>query len=196
MESENRQEIRFCGAGGQGIIRAAIVLAEAAGVYDGKYVCQTQSYGPESRGGLCKSDIVISNTEIDYPKASKPYYILTMNQASCDAYFPDLKPSGLLMVDETLVKKVPTGRVVAVPFTYIARNQVGSEVSSNMVALGTFCYLSGIVSMDGLESALMERVPNGTREINLKALKAGIEAAKKIDVSTLPQFVSDDDEVI
>lgn len=175
---------------------AASVLAEAAGVYEGKHVCQTQSYGPEARGGLCKSDIVISNQEIDYPKASKPSYLLTMNQASCDAYFADLKPSGLLIVDETLVKRVPTGRVVAVPFTHIARHQVGKEMASNMVALGTFCYLSGIVSLDSLEKALMKRVPNGTREINLKALKAGIEEAKKIDVGALPQFVSNDDEVI
>jgi 2-oxoglutarate ferredoxin oxidoreductase subunit gamma len=196
MEKEYRQEIRFCGSGGQGIIMAAIVLAEAAGVYDGKYVCQTQSYGPEARGGTCKADVVISSMEIDYPKASRPSLLLAMNQASCDTYFLDLKPAGLLVVDNTLVKKVPTGRVAAIPFTQIARQIIGREMASNMVALGAFGYLCKAVSMEGLESALMDRVPEGTQELNLKALRAGIEAAKELDLCALPQFVGDDDDVV
>ena len=196
MEKEYRQEIRFCGSGGQGIIMAAIVLAEAAGVYDGKYVCQTQSYGPEARGGTCKADVVISSMEIDYPKASSPSLLLAMNQASCDTYFLDLKPAGLLVVDNTLVREVPTGRVAAIPFTQIARQIIGSEMASNMVALGAFGYLCKAVSMEGLESALMDRVPEGTKELNLKALRAGIEAAKELDLCALPQFIGDDDDVV
>jgi 2-oxoglutarate ferredoxin oxidoreductase subunit gamma len=196
MEKEYRQEIRFCGSGGQGIIMAAIVLAEAAGVYDGKYVCQTQSYGPEARGGTCKADVVISSMEIDYPKASRPSLLLAMNQASCDTYFLDLKPAGLLVVDNTLVREVPTGRVAAIPFTQIARQIIGREMASNMVALGALGYLCKAVSMESLESALMDRVPEGTQELNLKALRAGIEAAKKLDLCTLPQFVGDDNDAV
>ena len=196
MEKEYRQEIRFCGSGGQGIIMAAIVLAEAAGVYDGKHVCQTQSYGPEARGGTCKADVVISSMEIDYPKASSPSLLLAMNQTSCDTYFLDLKPAGLLVVDNTLVREVPTGRVAAIPFTQIARQIIGSEMASNMVALGAFGYLCKAVSMEGLELALMDRVPEGTKELNLKALRAGIEAAKELDLCALPQFVGDDDDVV
>ena len=196
MEKEYRREIRFCGSGGQGIIMAAIVLAEAAGVYDGKHVCQTQSYGPEARGGTCKADVVISSMEIDYPKASRPSLLLAMNQASCDTYFLDLKPAGLLVVDNTLVREVPTGRVAAIPFTQIARQIIGREMASNMVALGAFGYLCKAVSMEGLELALMDRVPEGTKELNLKALRAGIEAAKELDLCALPQFVGDDDDVV
>jgi len=196
MEKEYRQEIRFCGSGGQGIIMAAIVLAEAAGVYDGKHVCQTQSYGPEARGGTCKADVVISSMEIDYPKASSPSLLLAMNQTSCDTYFLDLKPAGLLVVDNTLVREVPTGRVAAIPFTQIARQIIGSEMASNMVALGAFGYLCKAVSMEGLESALMDRVPEGTKELNLKALRAGIEAAKELDLCALPQFIGDDDDAV
>ncbi|MEI8173153.1 MAG: 2-oxoacid:acceptor oxidoreductase family protein [Deltaproteobacteria bacterium] len=196
MEKEYRQEIRLCGSGGQGIIMAAIVLAEAAGVYDGKHVCQTQSYGPEARGGTCKADVVISSKEIDYPKASRPSLLLAMNQASCDTYFPDLKPAGLLIVDNTLVRKVPIGRVAAIPFTQIARQNIGREMASNMVALGAFGYLCKAVSMEGLESALMDRVPEGTKDLNLKALRAGVEAAKELDLRALPKFVGDDDEVM
>lgn len=193
-EQDYRNEIRFCGSGGQGIIMAAIILAEAAGVYDGKYVCQTQSYGPEARGGTCKADVVISNQEIDYPKASRPTLLLAMNQASCDKYFLDLKPTGLLIVDTTFVKKVPTGRVAALPFTRIARQKIGNELTSNMVALGAFGHLCKTVTMQSIEDALMARVPKGTEDLNLKALRAGMDAAKQLDLCTLPQLVREDDE--
>jgi len=194
IEQDYRNEIRFCGSGGQGIIMAAIILAEAAGVYDGKYVCQTQSYGPEARGGTCKADVVISNQEIDYPKASRPTLLLAMNQASCDKYFLDLKPTGLLIVDTTFVKKVPTGRVAALPFTRIARQTIGNELTSNMVALGAFGHLCKTVTMQSIEDALMARVPKGTEDLNLKALRAGMDAAKQLDLCTLPQLVREDDE--
>lgn len=196
MEKEYRQEIRLCGSGGQGIIMAAIVLAEAAGVYDGNHVCQTQSYGPEARGGTCKADVVISSMEIDYPKASRPSLLLAMNQASCDTYFLDMNPAGLLVVDNTFVRKVPTGRVAAIPFTQIARQKIGREMTSNMVALGAFSFLCKAVSMEALESALMDRVPEGTQELNLKALRAGIKAAKELDLCALAQFVGDDDDIV
>lgn len=194
IQRNDRNEIRFCGSGGQGIIMAAIVLAEAAGVYDGKYVCQTQSYGPEARGGTCKADVVISSKEIDYPKASRPALLLAMNQASCDRYFLELNPTGLLIVDTTFVKKVPTGRVAALPFTRIARQKIGNEVASNMVALGAFGHLCQTVSLKSLEDALMARVPKGTGELNLLALRAGMEAAKQLDLCTLPRHVREDEE--
>jgi len=194
IQRDDRNEIRFCGSGGQGIIMAAIVLAEAAGVYDGKHVCQTQSYGPEARGGTCKADVVISSREIDYPKASQPALLLAMNQASCDRYFLELNPAGLLIVDSTFVKKIPTGRVAALPFTRIARQKVGNEVTSNMVALGAFGHLCRTVSMKSLEDALMARVPKGTGELNLQALRAGMEAAKQLDLCALPRNIREDEE--
>ena len=190
----NRHEIRFCGSGGQGIITAAIILAEAAGIHEGKHVSQTQSYGPESRGGTCKAEVVISSGEIDYPKASRPDILLAMNQSSCETYFPDLKPDGLLIVDASLVEKVPTSRVVSIPFTRIARQQLGNEVVATIVALGSVGYLCGDISVESLEKALLARVPEGTEEINLRALRAGIEAARKFDLYSLPNTTGDDEE--
>lgn len=189
-----RQEIRFCGSGGQGIITAAIILAEAAGIYDGKHVSQTQSYGPEARGGTCKAEVIIADGEIDYPKASRPDILLSMNQSSCETYFPDLKPDGLLIVDASLVEKVPTGRVVSIPFTRIARQQLGNEVVATMVALGAVGYLCKDVSLESLGKALVARVPKGTEEINLRALRAGIEAARRFDLYSLPKTVREDEE--
>ena len=193
--AEERYEVRLSGSGGQGIIMAAIVLAEAAGVYDERFVCQSQSYGPEARGGTSKAEVIISNQTIDYPKAIKPDLLLSMNQEACDTYFPDLKTEGLLVVDSTLVHQVPTNRVAAIPFTQIARKEIGKEMVANMVALGAVGVLSQIISSNNLEQALMARVPKGTEEINRKALHAGIEAAKKIDLKNLPLSAIEKEEI-
>lgn len=182
---EERYEIRLSGSGGQGIIMMAIVLAEAAGVYDEKVVCQSQSYGPEARGGSSKAEVIISRQTIDYPKVIKPDLLMAMNQESCDTYFQYLKTQGLLVVDSTLVHQIPTNHVAAIPFTQIARNDIGDEMVANMVALGAVGVLSQIISLHSLEQALMARVPEGTGEINIKALHAGIKAAKEIDLKNL-----------
>jgi 2-oxoglutarate ferredoxin oxidoreductase subunit gamma len=174
-----RFEIRLAGSGGQGLIIAGIILAEAAGIYDGKAVCQTQSYGPEARGGASKAEVVISDAEIDYPKAIKPDLLLAMNQKSCDTYFFDLKPNGTLIVDATFVKQLPTTKAIPIPFTQIARTQVGKEMAANIVALGALATLTRVVSLNGLEAAVLRRVPPSTEDLNRKALEAGISAAKQ-----------------
>ncbi len=193
-KEQERYEIRFSGSGGQGIILAAIVMAEAAGVYGKKYACQTQSYGPEARGGTSQADVVIAWRPIHYPKAMKLDLLLAMNQASCDAYLPDLKQNGLLVVDSTLVGQIPTGRAVAIPITDIARKDVGRELVANMVALGAVGQLTNIVSLESLKAALTSKVPKGTEEMNLKALRCGIQAAKKIDLNALPKTITPDEE--
>ena len=174
-----RYEIRLSGSGGQGLIIAGIILAEAAGIYDGKFVCQTQSYGPEARGGASKAEVVISDEEIDYPEAVKLDLLLAMNQASCDHYYPDLKPEGILIVDSTFVTQIPTPRVFQIPFTRMAREKFNREVVANIIALGALTQLSPIVSPKAMESAVLKRVPRGTEKLNQDALKAGISAAKR-----------------
>ena len=172
-----RYEIRLAGSGGQGLILAGIILAEAAGVYDGKFVCQTQSYGPEARGGASKAEVVISDAAIDYPKAISPDVLLAMNQKSLEAFGSDLKPGGLLLVDADLVKEAPASRVLALPFTRIAR-EAGSAMAANIVALGALAQLTGAVSLASLTAAVLARVPQGTEDLNRRALAAGIAAAK------------------
>lgn len=197
MKNDERYEIRFSGSGGQGIITAAVVMADGVGAFDNKHVCQTQSYGPEARGGKSKAEVVISNAPIDYPKALRVDLLLAMNQAACDAYFSDIKDDGLLVVDADLVQQLPTSRSVSIPFTRIAKEQIGRELVANMVALGAVGYLSGQVSLEGLEKALLSRVPKGTEKMNSDALHAGIEEAKKIDLDSLPRSVMSewDDEL-
>jgi len=156
-----------------------IILAEAIGIYDGKYVAQTQSYGPEARGGSSKAEVVVSDEEIDYPKAMRLDLLLAMNQKSCDEFYPDLNPDGLLIVDSTFVTQVPTPKAFQVPFTRIAREKFKREVVANIIALGALSQLAPIVSSKAIESAVLARVPKGTEKLNRDALKAGMSAAKR-----------------
>jgi len=189
-----RFEIRLCGSGGQGIILASIILAEAAGIIDGYNVSQTQSYGPEARGGRCKAEVVISSKPIDYPKALQLDMMLAMNQASCDAYCYDFKPNGLLLVDSGLVDQVPTSRVVALPFTSIAREMAGMDLVANIVALGALGHFCPLLSHKSLEAALSARVPQETIKINRKALQAGNKAAGKFNLDSLPRSITPEEE--
>ncbi|WPD21361.1 MAG: 2-oxoacid:acceptor oxidoreductase family protein [Candidatus Electrothrix scaldis] len=193
--SPKRYEIRFSGSGGQGIITLAVIFAEAVGVYSDKHVCQTQSYGPEARGGKSKAEVVISNAPIDYPKALGLDLLLAMNQTACDAYFFDLKNDGILVIDKGLVGQSPTSRVVALPFTQIAREEIGKEMTANMVALGAVGLLSGLVDPGLLEKALLARIPPRTEEINLAAFRRGVEEAEKIQLAALPKSVISDELV-
>ncbi len=187
-----RFEVRLSGSGGQGIIVAGIILAEAAGIYEGKEVCQTQAYGPEARGGASQADVVISDTEIDYPKAIQPDVLLAMNQKACDTYARDLKPGGLVLVDSTLVHDLPSKNVVALPFTQIARQEVGKEMVANIVALGALAKISGVVSVANLEKAVLARVPPGTEELNRRALAAGAAAAAQYVRTRVLKFLEEE----
>lgn len=175
----SRYEIRLAGSGGQGLILAGVILAEAAGIYDGKFVCQTQSYGPAARGGASKAEVVISDAEIDYPKAIRPDVLLALNQASLDKYLGDLKPGGVLLVDADLVREVQVEGAVTIPFTHLAR-ELGKEMMANIVALGALATITQAVSAEGLKQAVLARVPPQTRELNQKALEAGMAAAEEL----------------
>jgi 2-oxoglutarate ferredoxin oxidoreductase subunit gamma len=176
-----RFDIRLSGSGGQGLILMGIILAEAIGIYDGKYVAQTQSYGPEARGGSSKAEVVVSDQEIDYPKALKLDLLLAMNQKSCDDYYMDLKPKGILVVDSTFVNQVPIPRAYQIPFTRIARDKFKREMVANIIALGAISKLTPIVSARAIEAAILARVPKGTEKLNRDALRAGISSAKKVE---------------
>jgi len=174
---KERYEVRLAGSGGQGLVLGGVILAEAA-IFDGKNAAQTQSYGPESRGGASKSEVIISDTEIDYPKATVIDLMLLFTAAAAEKYLPDAPKDCLIVADEDLVSvPVPKG-VIQVPITRIAREKVGREFVANIVALGLLNELAGIVTPKSLEKAVLGRVPKGTEELNKKALKLGIGAAK------------------
>jgi 2-oxoglutarate ferredoxin oxidoreductase subunit gamma len=170
-----RYEVRLSGAGGQGLLLIGKVLAEAAAVYDGKNATQSQSYGPEARGGASKSEVIISDEEIDYPKATDIDFLLCLTQESCDKYVCDLKPGGTLLLDTTFVTTSPEGdyKVFKAPITNRAKETLGSTTVANVVALGMISALTSVVSSESIESAILARVPKGTEDLNLNAYRLG-----------------------
>ena len=174
-----RYELRFSGAGGQGLILAGVIMAEAASIYDGKQAVQSQSYGPEARGGASKSEVIVSDGPIDYPKATVVDALLALTQEACDKYSHDLKDGGVLLIDSDLVKTQPAGNfdVVSFPIINTAKNEVGREIVANIVALGAMVALTGVVTRESAEKAVLSRVPEAFLELNKKAFNMGYEKA-------------------
>lgn len=174
-----RIEIRLAGTGGQGLILAGVILAEAA-VRDGRHVVQSQSYGPEARGGASRAEVIISDEEIFYPKVLVADILLCMSQMACDRYGALLKKRGLLILDDTEVDQAPTTYAVRVPITQLAQEKTGRAITANIVALGLLVGLTGVVSREALEAAVRARAPKGTEELNMRALQVGFEEAARV----------------
>ena len=173
-----RTEFRLSGSGGQGLLLAGIVLSEAA-ILDDKNVVQTQSYGPEARGGSSKAEVVISDSDIDYPKCTDPDYLLALTGDSYKNYGP-LQVNGVIIVDSSITLNPEIkAKTISVPILETTK-KLGKTIVTNIVALGVIAGLSGIVKQETLEKAVLDRVPKGTEELNLKALKAGFELAAQV----------------
>ena len=174
---KHRYEVVLAGTGGQGVILAGVILADAAATYDGRNAAQTAAYGPEARGGFCKAEVVISDEPIDYPKVSQADLLVAMSQEACDQYAQDLRGDGLLIVDSVLVHRVPRAAACRIPITQIAEEKVGRALVANIVALGLVVGLTGVVSQEAIRAALAARAPKASEQLNLKALQAGFELA-------------------
>jgi 2-oxoglutarate ferredoxin oxidoreductase subunit gamma len=177
-----RTEIRLAGEGGQGMILAGIILAEAASIYDKKMTVQTQSYGPEARGGASKSEVVIASGEIDHPEVLSADVVVTLSQEAYDKYADSVKPGGLLIVDDEKVHQIRVLDAVKIPISRLAFETTGKSITANTVALGVLVGLTGVVSRSAIEKAVAARAPRGTEELNRKALEAGFAAAEKVRV--------------
>lgn len=175
-----RYELRFSGSGGQGMILAGIIMAEAAAIYGDKNAVQSQSYGPESRGGASKAEVIISNEPIDYPKATSIDCMLAMTQEACTKYYSDVKDGGILLIDSDEVKDVPKGKfkVVGFPITGAANSELGKIIVANIISLGLITELTGVVTHEAIEAAVLSRVPPAFLELNKKALQLGFDSAK------------------
>jgi len=176
-----RYEIRIAGFGGQGVVTIGKIVGLAAALYDKKNAVQTQSYGPESRGGACKAEVVLSDGEIHYPKVRSADVLVALSQTAQDVYLKELKPGGILIIDPLTVLKETTRsdiRVVKVPTAEIAL-QVGNKKIQNMVALGALYQLTKVISQESLEKAIEGTVPPKTLSQNIEAFKKGIEYVRE-----------------
>ncbi len=169
----SKQQFLFTGTGGQGLILAAIIWAEAA-VQGEQNVVQSQSYGPEARGGASKAEVIISDQAIYYPKVSQADYVLTMSREAYKKYGLNLRDEVNLVVDDTYVPEIiQRPNLYCLPISRIARSEFGSEQSANIVALGAVAALSGLLPLSMVRQAVAQRVPKGTMERNLEAFEIG-----------------------
>ena len=173
---DSRYDMRFTGSGGQGVILASIILAEAA-VIHGLHTAQSQSYGPEARGGLCQAEVIISKDEIMYPRIIDPTFLLALTQDSLDKYSQELSEDCIVLADSSLTipENLDPSRVVCLPILKTASQKVGKAMTANVVAVGTINSLLGLFDDATLEESVKRHIPAGTEETNLKALKAGME---------------------
>jgi len=174
MKKDNRFEIRVAGFGGQGVVTIGKVLGSAFTIYEGLNSVNTRSYGPESRGGACRSELVVSQGEIHYPSVRKADILVALSQPALDKYLRDLKEGGVLLIDPNSVKDVPKDLAYyEVPAMEIAHS-VGNVKYQNSVVLGALgAHLKSMIKKESLKSAISENIPLKTLEKNMEAFEAG-----------------------
>lgn len=177
-----RFEIKIAGLGGQGIVLAGIVIGTAASIFGRKNATQSQSYGPEARGGSCKSEIVISDEEIDYPKTVKPDVLALMSQEAYNKYSSNLKKGGVIIYDPDMVQDVNPRKDVKlypVPATRMAE-EIGRKIVANMVIVGAIVALVQDLEIEWIENAVEKNVPKGTEDLNIGAVRSGYHYTKNL----------------
>jgi 2-oxoglutarate ferredoxin oxidoreductase subunit gamma len=175
-------EIRFSGFGGQGIIRCGLITGKALSLYDNKHATMTQSFGPEARGSACSSQLVVSDERVLYPYISIPEILISMSQEAYEKYEPELSKEGTLIIDKDLVKMKPARgkiKIYSVPSTRFAE-ELGNRITANLVMLGFFSSVTGVVSADAMKKALPGLVPGRFLDLNIKAFDKGYDYGKEV----------------
>jgi 2-oxoglutarate ferredoxin oxidoreductase subunit gamma len=170
----NRDEIRLCGYGGQGIILAGYIVGQAAAIFERKNVVFIQDYGPEARGGACRADVVVSDAPVLYPYIVTPSILVAMSQQAYDKYCPKNPQNTLVIIEEDLVKprEMKGARLLAVPPRRIAA-ELGRVAAANVVMLGLLTAATNVVSVEAMKKSILTAVPKNTEELNLKAFERG-----------------------
>lgn len=171
-----RKEVRIAGFGGQGVVTIGTILAIAVGVHEDLEVAQTQSYGPEARGGACRSDVIISDEPIDYPKPLKMDLLIALSPAALKQYWIEVQEGKtLVLVDSTLIPDFPdhSPPVMGIEATRIAEEEFKNRLVANMIMLGALAALTGWVSLAALEKTIKERMPSTNLEKSQQALRRG-----------------------
>lgn len=179
-EAINKFTARFAGYGGQGNILAGMILAQAATI-ERKYVVQTQNHGAQQQGGVSRSDVIISNSQINYPEAHKFHALVCLNQEVLDIYAPRLRSNRLLIIDTTYANRIApeyfyiTRNIVAYPFSRVCQKKFKKEILANIITLGIIARQSGIVDYESMKEAVRGGVPAHTIDMNMEALQMGYE---------------------
>lgn len=176
-----KQELRLSGSGGQGLILAGIILAASA-TSEGKNVVQTQSYGPEARGGASKSEVLICDERIDYPKVTKPDFLLALTEEALEKYIEDVKEDGMVIADNSVERDDLKDKVkdfYYLPILKTAKEEL-KPIVANMVALGAIVACSNVTTPEAAKEAIKANVPQGTEDLNCRAFEKGYELGKEV----------------
>ncbi len=168
-------EIRIAGFGGQGVILAGFIVGRAASLYDHKSATMTQNYGPESRGGACETNIIVSDEEIGYPKVKHPQVLVAFSQEAYALNVTKVTEGGMVIVDNDLVKfdGRPDAEVRMIPATRLAE-ELGKKVVANIIMLGFFTAQTGLVTPEAMRRAIQSSVPARFTALNLRAFDVGL----------------------
>jgi len=170
----DRKEIRIAGFGGQGIVLSGSIVGKAASIYDNRFASLTQSYGPESRGGSCRAEVVIDDAPIEYPYVVNPQVQIILSQEAYKEYGENAAPQSLLIIDSDLVKVDPhrNPQPLSISASHMAR-ELGRVVVANIIMLGFLAAISDIVSYESLRNSILDSIPQGTESFNMKAFELG-----------------------
>ena len=166
----------FSGSGGQGVITASIILAEAAVLYENLNAVQSQSYGAEARGGATRTDVIISDSTIDYPKVIQPNVLICLTQEAYNKFFQIIRPGGLLITDTRYVKtqKKVDAQQRELPMYENVMEKIGKPIVFNICMLGTVIRMTELVSPDSIMEVLQTRILPDFLDINRQALELGL----------------------
>jgi len=173
-----KKEIRICGFGGQGVILAGFIIGKAASVFMNYNAVQSQSYGPEARGGAARSEVIISDEKIGYPRPTSVDLLVAMSQESFDTYRNDLRDDTVIVVDPDLVKKHEIGRPVYKVHAQRIAEELGNKIVTNIVMVGAATSIFKLLDPEAVRKAVLDSVPSRFKELNLKAFEKGLEAGK------------------
>ncbi len=174
------KRIVMTGSGGQGVITAAIILAEAAAIYEDMNAVQTQAYGPEARGGATRTDVVISHDPIRYPKVINPHLLVCLTQEAYNKYSGIIRPGGLLLTDTefvTLERRIDAKQVELGMYRAVL-DEIGKPIVFNICMLGALIGLTGLIQTKSILAVLEGRINPGFLEMNRKALQLGLRLAE------------------
>ncbi len=172
-----RSRLIFSGAGGQGVITAAVILGEAAVLHEGLNAVQSQSYGPEARGGAARSEVIISEAPINFPKVNNANILACLTQEAYNKYYTAIRPGGMLITDSRRVRimKKVDARQIELPLSRTAAEELGNPLVLNICLLGAVIGLTEVVRLDSVAKVLETRIPEKFLEINRRALQRGYE---------------------
>jgi len=176
------KRIIFSGSGGQGVITAAIILAEASVIYEDLNAVQTQSYGPEARGGSTRADVIISDEPIYYPKVDHPNLVICLTQEAYNRFSRFIRPGGLLLTDSHYVRQDPRvdARQVELGMYEAVVNDIGKPIVFNICVLGALIGLTGLIRAESIIRVLETKIQADFVEINRRALQLGLDMVSEI----------------